>query len=102
MDCQKNKLNRRSSLAELLGGFDSGEYWHDYIQHNHVWLKSLRLRDQIPPVFGGPDDFKIHIQKRHHSFEHEAVVVGEENSRTRSSSHKTRWFERRIPLPSRY
>ena len=59
MHRQENEPRRQPGLTHLMGGLNSVEYWHRYVQHNHVRLKPLHFSNQISSVVNRPDYVKV-------------------------------------------
>jgi hypothetical protein len=67
-----------------------------------VWLKPLCLSDQITAVIGRADHFKVRLQKRHHPFKYETMIVGNQHRRPRQGTplfHDDQHCESKRPCP---
>src|SRR5262252_1055671 len=80
MDSQENQSGRRSELLELMGGFNSVEYWHGYVQYDNVWFKLFCFGEQVPSISSRPDHLKVALEKSQHALKHHTMVVGDKNS----------------------
>jgi len=60
----------------------AGYTWHGNVEHDQIWVKSLRLINHVDAIANYPDDVIVRLQEVSHSFLEGLIIVSDENTRS--------------------